>query len=225
MGCISIREKLTNEEQAIMLMESQLEYFKNNCSTIDEIMKKYSNQGMIEKSQWVSFCSSLEIKHLKTSMCPLIEKFYKKFRKHDYYDQKLLNLLGLMLSNGISKHRARLVFEIYDETNSRTVDMSVLTQITDDIAKISIEFLPSLVCNSTNPPVSRKVVMEYSDHLLKNYNDLKDDILASIFNNCQSIACEDFSLIFDNYTNGELLTPHGFRKYVNNLKPFISFNS
>ena len=51
MGCVSIREKILKEEIAIILMEDQLEYFKNNCIAVDSIIRKYSTNGLINSMQ------------------------------------------------------------------------------------------------------------------------------------------------------------------------------
>lgn len=51
MGCTSSREELIKEEQAIMIMEDQLEYFKNTSKIVDLCLRKYSLGGAISPQQ------------------------------------------------------------------------------------------------------------------------------------------------------------------------------
>ena len=215
MGCVSTRERLGKEEQAIMLMENQLEYFKNNSAFVDGIIRKYTTDGIVNQSQWEDICISLEIKTKNTSMCPLTEGFYRKFLDNGVYNAQDLGILGILLSNGLARQKARLLFEIYDKTCTGLIYKEDLEKILEKITWISIRLLPKLVDNSTNPPISSVKTRDYAKKLLGRVEVANNNLLNHILGQDESIALEKFSLIFDNDENGQVLTPHGFRNYVN----------
>lgn len=215
MGCVSTRERVSKEEQAIMLMENQLEYFKSNSMLVDGVIRKYSNDGKINKSQWEDIRNFLEIKVHNTSMCPLTEEFYGNLMKNEMISMEDLLVLGILLSNGLARQKARLIFEIFDKQCCGELSRTDLEGIIDRIAWFSVKLLPKLVHNSTNPPVSSAKIKKYSKELMALGEETKKALVGHILKKEDSISILKFAKIFDNDENGQLLTPHGFRNYTN----------
>ena len=215
MGCVSTRERLGREEQAIMLMENQLEYFKNNSAMVDGVIRKYSTDGMINQSQWEDICTSLEIKVKNSSMCPLVEEFYGKLLENGVYRTQDLLIIGILMSNGLARQKARLLFEIYDKDCTEQLSREGLENVLERITWVSIRLLPKLVENSTNPPISSMKTKAYAKKLLGRVKEANKNLLSYILGDDESITVEKFSRIFDNDEKGKILTPHGFRNYVN----------
>lgn len=217
MGCVSAREDLQKEEVAIILMENQLEFFKNNCVFVDGIIRKYSQNNEINESQWKDICEHLEIKVHNTSMCPLVENFYNAMKNNGIFYTKDLLLVGILLSNGMSRQKARLIFETFDTMCTGKLEKENLGKMLDEIYKISVLALPSLVNNSTNPPISHKKIKKYKKMLESQYPEAKSMMIKIILKENDDISVREFAKIFDNEENGRLLMPYGFRSFISRL--------
>lgn len=214
MGCACVRESIPKEEEAITLMESQLEYFKNSCIQVDHIIRKYSNSSTINQSQWADICDHLELKTENNLVSPKVEEFYASLKlPNGDFELKTVLVLGIFLSNGMSRQKARLLFEIYDEKNSDSLDKSQVSELLDKIKEVIIEKIPILVHNSTNPPCSSQNVIFYSRKLSKAFNFGKNKLMEMIFGDQSQVNVRDFAILFDNEENGRILAPYGFRMY------------
>lgn len=214
MGCISDKEQVSSEEKSIILMEDQLEYFKNDCQSVDFIIRKYSSDHLINKAQMEDICTNLEIKIKNSEFCPLTEEFYSKFFQNGFYSIKDLLFLGILLSNGVSRIKARLIFEIYDPHCENSISEENLSDMIDTIAEISINKLPTIVSNATNPPASQNAIQVYSGKLLNKFPAAKKKLLKMIIGEAKSISLEKFTEFFDSDETGRIFTPHGFRRFI-----------
>ena len=145
-----------------------------------------------------------------------MENFYELLRKNEQFSVRDLLILGLLLSNGLARQKARLFFEIFDDESNDQLSKSELEAMIDDIARFSIRLLPKLVDNSTNPPVSRMKVALYAKELDQIVPNAKENLISSILGSQETIRTHEFANLFNNDENGQLLTPHGFRKFVLN---------
>lgn len=215
MGCTCVRESIPKEEEAITLMESQLEYFKNSCIQVDHIIRKYSTTSIINPSQWADICDHLELKTENNLVSPKVEDFYASIKlPNGDFELKTLLILGIFLSNGMSRQKARLLFEIYDEKNSDFLDKSQISELLDKIKGIIVDKLPILVHNSTNPPSSSQNVIRYSQKVSRAFNFGKGKLMEMIFGDKSQVNVRDFAILFDNEENGRILAPYGFRLYL-----------
>jgi hypothetical protein len=218
MGCASIRGRISLEEEAITLMESQLEYFKNSCIEVDQVIRKYSSSSKVNLQQFSQIIEFLEIKTVSDPVCPLVEDFYKELRdENNEFDLNVLLINGILLSNGMSRQKARLLFEVFDIHHSDHLSKVEISSLIDIIKDLVVDRLPKLVHNSTNPPVSRKHVMKYSEKITEKFKDSKEKLMNLIFGNHEEVSLKDFVVLFDNEKNGRILTPFGFRNYVLDL--------
>ncbi|OMJ81886.1 hypothetical protein SteCoe_17587 [Stentor coeruleus] len=217
MGCVSARENLAKEEVAIILMENQLEFFKNNSVFVDGIIRKYSQNNEINESQWKDIYEHLEIKVHNTSMCPLVENFYNAMKTNGLFYIKDILIVGILLSNGMSRQKARLIFETFDSLCTGKLEKEDLGKMLDEIYKVSVLALPSLVNNSTNPPASHGKVKKYIKMLQSQYPEAKSMLIKKILEGNDDISVRKFAKMFDNEENGRLLTPCGFRTFIDKL--------
>jgi hypothetical protein len=217
MGCISIREKVSNTEEAIMRMESHMEFFKNNCIVVDAVIRKYSYKGLINEAQMKDIARSLELKINDSFMSPSVETLYEKLRNVDHYKLKDILILGIILSNGVSRQRARLVFEAYDIYCTEFLSKIQLKEFLGDLEYISIILLPDLVDNSTNPPASESEITVYIHQLQKKLIIAEKKLLELIIGEEKAVGKSCFINFFECEAYAKILTPHGFRCYVNNI--------
>ena len=215
MGCVSIRGHISPEEEAITLMESQLEYFKNTCIEVDHVIRKYSSSSQTNSYQWEQIVENLELKIENNPVCPLIEDFYNQLKgENSVFDTKVLLIAGILLSNGMSRQKARLLFEVFDLENSDSLSLQDVQELVQLIKYIVVDLLPKLVHNSTNPPSSRNDVLSYVEKINEKFDQANENLIKMIFGDKQSVALKDFIILFDNEKYGRILTPFGFRNYV-----------
>ena len=149
-------------------------------------------------------------------MCPKAEEFYLALKQEEHYNLNTMLLLGILLSNGLSRQKARLIFEIYDCYCVKKLTRADLQQLIADIANLSINVLPTLMDNSTNPPVSSYKAKVYTKSIWEKLNQGQSKLIDFILCDKEDISEKDFAAKFDNDINGRILTPHGFRTYINN---------
>lgn len=215
MGCICVRESILPQEEAITLMESQLEYFKNSCIQVDYTMRKYSFSSIINPTQWADICENLELKIENNLVSPKVESFYASLQlQNGCFELKILLILGIFLSNGMSRQKARLLFEVYDEKKTDSLGKPEISELLDIIKDIIVDKLPLLVHNSTNPPSSSQNVVRYAQRISTAYSVGKDKLVDMIFGDKSKVDVKDFALLFDNEEIGRILTPYGFRMFL-----------
>ena len=215
MGCICVKESILPQEEAITLMESQLEYFKNSCIQVDYTMRKYSYLSVINPTQWTDICDNLELKTENNLISPKVESLYASLQLQDgCFKLRPLLVMGIFLSNGMSRQKARLLFEVYDEKKTDSLEKPEISELLDLIKDIVVDKLPILVHNSTNPPSSSQNVARYSKKISKAYSVGKGKLIDMIFGDQGTVGVKDFSLLFDNQENGRILTPYGFRMFL-----------
>ncbi|CAG9310948.1 unnamed protein product [Blepharisma stoltei] len=219
MGCQSSREDLSKEERAIMLMEDQLEFFKNTCKIVDLNFRKYSSNGSINANQWSDITKSLGIKTRNCYQCPKVEEFYERHRTSngDYRIKPLLTL-GILMSSGTSRQKSKLLFEMLDPTNSKELRKEVIEEMLGYILDVCINDLPALVSNQTYPPVSEFKVRSYVQMLVDCREAAKEKLLHIFLNGNpkekEAVTLHEFQEVFHDETNARLFFPHGVRHFV-----------
>ncbi|CAG9330999.1 unnamed protein product [Blepharisma stoltei] len=167
MGCASSREKLSVEEIAIIQMEEQLEFFKNTVRDVDMCFKKNSDLEHASPAQWESISIILGIKIKNTYQCPKAETLYQHYTLEDgRIIVRPLLILGIMLSSGTARRKARLIFELYDRNNTKVLPKSEIHEIIRLILDLSLIRLPELVSNKTRPCASEARIKAYVQSIL-----------------------------------------------------------
>ena len=214
MGCISIRDTKCKEEKAMMRIEQQLEYYKHSCVTVDKIIRKYSNDDSVSLLQWDGIVASLDIKAANSTIFPYAEKYYQYFLKDNSFNRKDLLFIGILLSTGIPRQKARLLFEIYDINCEKVISVKDIISIINSIAIISINVYSTLVDKQSEESDEAPKLTYYSEKLSNHIDEAKKRLVDEILLNNESITLATFINFFDNANHGKLLYPHGFRNYL-----------
>lgn len=215
MGCLQSHIELSSEDKTIVDMELQLEFSRLQCTNVDYIIRRYSEKGEINKFQWDTIVGELEIKSKNYQHCPELEAFYNTFtnEKQCIITKELL-ILGILLSSGQIRTKARLLFEIYDSENIKVIDRSCLEDLFEMLKKITIIRLPMLVNNNNEPLVGQRQIELYTRALNAKSKTAKNQFINLLSDGKAKITLEEFKVKFDIFENALLLSTFGFRNFL-----------
>ncbi|OMJ84529.1 hypothetical protein SteCoe_14336 [Stentor coeruleus] len=215
MGCLQSHVELSREDKIIADMELQLEYAGLNCIKVDYVIRRYSENREINKFQWDNIVAELGIKSKNYRNCPELEAFYDTFtNENQCINTKELLILGILLSLGQIRTKARLLFEIYDSENLKVIDQSCIEDLFEILKKITIVRLPMLVNNNNEPPENRRKIELYARVLNAKSLRAKQQFIKLLSDNKDKIPLEEFKVKFDVFENALLLSTFGFRSFL-----------
>ncbi|OMJ91322.1 hypothetical protein SteCoe_6110 [Stentor coeruleus] len=215
MGCLQSHVELSREDKTIVDMELQLEYSRLQCANVDYVIRRYSENEEINKFQWDSIVAELGIKSKNYKHCPELEAFYNAFtNENQCISKKELLILGILLSSGQIRTKARLIFEIYDPENLKVIDRSCLEDLFEIIKEIAVIRLPMLVNNSTEPLAGQRQIELYTRALNAKSQIAKNKFVKLFSDGKMKISLEEFKAKFDIFENALLLSTFGFRSFL-----------
>lgn len=113
MGCNTSRGSDLLEEKILDSLEKKLGFRKITCLSVDLNFRKYSTKGTVTAPQWIAIINALHLNIKNTRTLSNKEEFYEYFRSpQGNYNFKRLLCLGIVLSEGIEKMKARLLFQV-----------------------------------------------------------------------------------------------------------------
>ncbi|CAG9331423.1 unnamed protein product [Blepharisma stoltei] len=219
MGCSTSREDLSEEEIAIISVERYLGYSNCTCKLIDLMFRKYASNGTINSRQMQEIMVHLRLKARNTHECPHIEDFYEKFKLDDgNYDFKALLMLGICLSDGKPKEKAKLLFEIFDSSNRKTITRESVEIMIKILLMNAIDFIPILCHESNLVPMYEKEITSYTEKIRVSKEKALGSVLRKFLGkdpeSCEEIELDEFLACFNHSDAQDLLDPQGLRTYV-----------
>ncbi|CAG9322213.1 unnamed protein product [Blepharisma stoltei] len=222
MGCVDSKSSISIEERAIMIAEEELGYGNKYSRDVDFVHRKYSVSGLINAEQWRDISNSLLIKSENTPRNAKIEDFFSSFKSIDgKLPLRSLLIIGVLLSEGRASDKARLLFEIYDIKNQKSLPKSIIQALVDEMLDISINKLPILVCphHVANEDEVKKYLKD-----LRGYQEVSKTAIIARFLGTgegeeQEISLSVFVKNFEDGVTARLLTAHGLREFVYCQKP------
>lgn len=205
---------LSEEEVFLTSIENQLDFGKSQAFRHDAIFHKYSREGKLNARQ---FLDASEVLRIKTKSKPGqtdVEGFLKALinPKDQAYRLNDLKILGLLLGQGDSSEKARLLFELNDPESSHILSKVQFNKSISKVFRIAIDILPILsVKSSISPKVS-----QYIERLKPSKPVVVEVISKLIFKkNKTSIKKTKFIKLFKTTTSlVDLLTSNGFRAFA-----------
>lgn len=144
MGCADSKQK--EEEQVLAEQEMELGFKGTSVATIDFVIRKYSQNGLLNIGQFEDVVRALGLVTVNRRNSSNITGFYETFKTpNSCYDAKLLIILGILLGFGRVQEKARLLYEIYDIDNTHSLSLDDAAKMVDDLYEVAIVRLPTLV--------------------------------------------------------------------------------
>ena len=224
MGCSNSRKEEPIEELAIVAQESFLKYSKKHCTRVDFCFRKYSSTPMININQWNEIAIDLKLQLQNTLDSPKIEAFYNQFKCEGNMVKAPLLLLGIMLGQGTTLAKAKLIFDIYDTDCEQKLTIGTIRSAIRDMVNLSVVHLPVLAMGTS----LEKEVHAYTDKITDLTDRVEKSIVSAIVGDkedAEIMKQMDFVVFYTKENNARLLTPTGIRSFAFKLSetPVFSY--
>jgi Ca2+-binding EF-hand superfamily protein len=208
MGCISSRDP-SSEDSPFKKTEELLRFGASHSFRHDAVFRKYSSNGQLNSRQFkdavdILYLSTTNRKHLES-----VEEFWRLFVVGEHYKLGRLLILGLLLGQGTSKEKAKLLFEIFDEDATHTIDAKGVTSMVQELFVVAVELLPKLTLKAET--VTEK---HYIENLKVTRASVLEEVTKLILGKVADVTKAKFISVFDtNSVLKNLVTSGGFRTY------------
>ena len=205
MGCIVSNPECTTEEIELLKLELIFPYHNQSPKKIDLLHRKYSSDEKINKNQWDSIREYLAV----TDNDYKLKQFYDSFIQNDCYSLRGLILLGILLSYGNFKDKAKILFEIVDLNCNGFIGKNDLENLFDDLFDISVNKFSILLDSH------EKRILRYLKFLKENVKVGKQKIIQYFWRkNKDQMTKKQFIKRFERSRSMKLLTSGGIRKLI-----------
>lgn len=203
------------EEKSVIVAEEGLGFSEVNVTRVYSIIKKYSSNGTSNHKHLQRIGEVLGLQITNEAPHSKIETFYRKLsNKEGFYPLKDLLVVGILLAQGTVEEKARLIYQVYDETLTNSLPVSVLnTTMLKDLAYMSAQVFPLLVTNDQTPFSNVLKNEKYMQDLAK----ISEAAVLKVFSNFSrfnTIDEDSFVYVFKRIADGTLMTSTGWRMFM-----------
>jgi hypothetical protein len=216
MGCGGSREVLSDEESYLVSHEHELLYNTQTSSQVDLVFRKYSYDNSLNTSQLTQAAIKLGIRIDNIGTCNQIKPLYTSLKTGgDNTPLQSLLLLGVLLTQGDPREKARLLFEIYDRVSQEEIKAAVVESLVMDLYEIAMIKLSGLVGTKINSSEAAhtKQYLAKIDHI-KGVAGKK--LTEAIVGDAPAINKAEFIATLSSSRLRKVLTSSGFRGYFFN---------
>ena len=215
MGCCSSRVPSWDEslESNILTeLERSLGYYNYTSKEMNEKFHQFSVEGKIHSSNFKELCSSLSLKFDKFS------DLYSKFADGSAYILKKLTCLGVLLGRGEAEEKLTILFENYQNSNSKTMTSEKLKEMLDHLAFVSCSVIPGYAASQNKENEELKL---YVSNLLLISNVMVNQLAQIILEDKPEISLDELIKCFkrnsdvENIVNSNRLREYGNGLYLN----------
>jgi Ca2+-binding EF-hand superfamily protein len=141
MGGCATCQRVSHEESSISTASCQLGFDAKDVREVDNTIRKYSTDTQVNELQFKALCKMLGL----TSNAPA-NALYSSFRDTEgIYSRNSLIVLGVLLSQGRTDSKARILFEAYDNVHKGVISSQELSRLLGEMMNITASLLPNLV--------------------------------------------------------------------------------
>jgi hypothetical protein len=212
MGCSWNRQDTSLEEMCLENEEKVLGYSNNNVANIDMILRKHSYLGKLNKKQMSQAAAKLNLNVSNSRGHMKVYDFYNSFKLPDEYDLNLLLVAGILLGQGTSDLKAKLLWEIYDVDGTEEIGKDMLYTILQDMCNIALDRIAFLVSDS--PICSEYKVKSYVSNCNAVRSRTIDKVLFQLLGRMNSIKKARFIARMSKIADGDMLRSKGIRKIM-----------
>ena len=163
MGCVGTRTELNNEERALIEVERDLKFYLSTSRFIDVILRKYSNQGLLNQSQFEEVVNALGLE-FEDGMHHF-DAFFAQYQRDSTYVLNDLIILGVLLGRGELHEKAELLFQVLDVENTKQLSAEQVLELLNKVLDTSLTHLSVLINEDLNRFVRKGDIMLYTDKL------------------------------------------------------------
>ncbi|OMJ72026.1 hypothetical protein SteCoe_29639 [Stentor coeruleus] len=215
MGCYTSRIDITAEEAAVMNFEMILGYSKLSAIYLDRVHRKYSYKGSISETQWKDICKTLSLAPSYSDSSQHIFNYYENYKDSAIsFSLKKLLILGVLLGEGNSLEKGKLLFEIMDESGSEKLSSEQIQDLITLMVKISCEMNPRIFLKDDYNDVTFKDLEKYIAKLSKGKENIINKVMKKITKGCETVNIEDFLRRLSYGEIQNFFSAHGIRTYV-----------
>mmetsp|Transcript_25770 Transcript_25770/g.45383 ORF Transcript_25770/g.45383 Transcript_25770/m.45383 type:complete len:246 (+) Transcript_25770:6247-6984(+) len=210
MGCTDSRSELSDVEYTLTTTERCLTFHISKAWQSDFVIRKFSSQGKINASQ---LAEALIYLNFRGRNDPQVKAFYDSISgANGIVSMKQLLIATILLGKGTDLEKADLLFEVYDDEDSRVLREIAVKNFVSDLYEVVVVHLPTLI--TTQPPSEDNVkVTNYIEQIKFRGDRGKEKLAAKLLDNKPSITSGDFKGSLTSPDNRTLLKTWGLRDF------------
>mmetsp|Transcript_13677 Transcript_13677/g.25808 ORF Transcript_13677/g.25808 Transcript_13677/m.25808 type:complete len:261 (+) Transcript_13677:91-873(+) len=217
MGLCLSRGDLSEPERAITQKEHDLGFESHRSERLDLVLRKFSHNEQLNDTQFAEAFKLLDLHAASTQSNTNIATFYNSLKVGSFYSLKYLLLVAVLLGEGSSRSKAKVLFEIYDFENSRKLSLEKVVHLCRDVFEVAVNKL-TIVSDTSKPLVS-----DYIHKLRLNRGNAESSLKKLLIGDHPEVTLEQFIKAFDGEELEHFLKSHGARtyffKYQSTLSP------
>jgi hypothetical protein len=128
----------------------------------------------------------------------------------EHYSLTNLLLVGVLLSYGASAEKARILFEIYDDSCCHSLDYDTVIRMVEDIYQVTVLQLPVLATHCAGP----SLILGYIEQIKYRAERGKEKLVCAFLDGRLSLPQEAFIEYLTSTPNVTLLFTWGIRDFM-----------
>ena len=221
MGCGSGKSGENPIETLICNSEKKLLYQHCKANEVDLIHRKYSFNGKLNGNQWMNVSRHLNLAENQSAgpVSEQIKSFYHLFKKTDSYILREMLVLGILYSTGSAEAKAKLLFEVFDDHDSKELSKDCFGQMYDILYRVSVKRAKVLVDKPSNHVVSDEELNDYFERLVTGKEKFRASFIRTFAGDGEFVSLVGFLGTMKDPKNTNLIDSSGFRE---NLKGYCA---
>lgn len=210
MGCTDSRSDLSDVEMTLTTSEFLLRFHSAKVQQTDFVFRKFSSHGLVNSSQLAEALSSLSFKPKENLQ---VKAFYDSLSAaQGNISLKKLLIASILLGKGTDLEKAELLFEVFDDDNSRTLPESAIRGLVDDLYEVVVLHLPTLVPTSPSTEDTVKV-QNYIEQIKFRGDRGREKLVLKLLDGKSAISVGNFKNFIVSLDNRSLMKTWGLRDF------------
>ena len=210
MGCCATKRsvpvilpkfELPSQEKVIANCEKLIPFSQKNSSEVEVALKANGTNGKLSVPQLKKTLGKLELDPtVFTDPDTQVFKFLTSMKNENkLYDLPKLSLCAILLGQGDTDEKAKILFEHFDEDASQKLEKNELVAMLEEMVDISVHKIPILALKIEGdtvdpefPKITQEEIDGYVHHLLKAKHQFIDKVILKLLEGSDGIAIDDF---------------------------------
>jgi hypothetical protein len=214
-GCTSNRSDLTPEEALLDNGENTLLYagkYSSHAFKIHLACSSGTAAWTATEEQWSNIAVNLKLAISSPEAGPKITGFYAEFKVGEFYNIKKLILLSLLLTRGTAKEKAKILFDVCDDSKLQAVKKAHIIFALEELFDIAIEKLPKLKLENDPNKVTTQDLENFLERARIGKQDGLDEVVKGIIGDEEVAELSHFEAFFSANDNILWLESRGLRE-------------
>lgn len=193
--------ELPRQENIIEKAEKLIPFSQKHSKDLDSVLKSMASGGRMSVPQLKKALGVLELDpQVFTDPDTQVYKFLNRLQNEKkLYDIKKLGLCSILLGEGETPIKARILFNHFDEDANEKFDRAELRSMLDEMVQISVHLIPMLalrVDGESDDPNMQKISQEEIDDYTKVLDKSKEKFIETVsiklLGTAEFISSEEF---------------------------------